>query len=148
MNLKREFEKLIEKKRSEILEAQKAIASAEAYIQAMLDAIKKLPKEDYVATPTVRPGSDVDKIRDVLLNACKPLHISEIIGALGREDDADTRAKLLVYWDGHKQRESFHKNRSEHFLAWLKPLLSSFLRNLANQKHRMRLIPLKRRDWQ
>lgn len=99
MNLRREFEKLIEKKRAEIIEAEKAVASAEAYIQAMLDAIKKLPKDE-VAAPPVRPGSDVEKIRDAILNAGKPLHISEIILALGRTDDAGTKAKIagLLGW--------------------------------------------------
>lgn len=99
MNLRREFEKLIEKKRAEIAEAQKAIASAESYIQAMLDAIKKLPKEDVAVSP-VRAGSDVEKIREVILAAGKPLHLSEIIVALGRPDDADSKAKVagLLGW--------------------------------------------------
>jgi hypothetical protein len=100
MNLRREFEKLIEKKRGEIVDAQKAIAAAEAYIQAMLDAIKKLPKEESALAPSVRPGSDVEKIRDAILNAGKPLHLSEIILALGRNDDADSKAKIagLLGW--------------------------------------------------
>lgn len=99
MNLRKEFEKLIEKKRTEIVEAQKAIDSAEAYIQAMLDAIRKLPKEDAVA-PAVKPGSDVEKVRDAILAAGKPLHLNEIIEALGRTADADTKAKIagLLGW--------------------------------------------------
>jgi len=99
MNLRREFEKLIEKKKVEIIEAQRAIASAEAYIQAMTDAIKKLPKDDAVA-PTVRPGSDVEKIRDVILSAGRPLHLSEIIESLGRQADPDAKAKVagLLGW--------------------------------------------------
>jgi len=100
MNLRKEFEKLIEKKRAEVADAQKAIAAAEAYIQAMGDAIKKLPKDDAPSLPPVRPGSDVEKIRDAILNAGKPLHISEIILALGRSDDADSKAKIagLLGW--------------------------------------------------
>ena len=100
MNLRREFEKLIEKKRAEIVEAEKSIASADAYIQAMSDAIKKLPKEDAAAAPLVRAGSDVEKIREAILGAGKALHISEIIQALGRTDDADSKAKIagLLGW--------------------------------------------------
>ena len=100
MNLRREFEKLIEKKRGEIIEAEKAISSAEAYIQAMTDAIKRLPKDEVSAAPPVRPGSDVEKIRDAILSAEKPLHISEIILALGRNDDAESKAKIagLLGW--------------------------------------------------
>jgi hypothetical protein len=98
MNLRKDFEKLIERKKIEIEVAQKAIASAEAYIQAMTDAIKKLPKDDIA--PPVRPGSDVEKVRDAILSAGKPLHISEIIAALGRNDDADSKAKVagLLGW--------------------------------------------------
>ena len=72
MNLKREFEKLIEKKRAEIVEAQRAIDSAQAYIQAMSDAIRKLPKDDAAGTPAVKPGSDVEKVRDAILAAGRP----------------------------------------------------------------------------
>ena len=59
------------------------------------------PLPEYeVAAPPVRPGSDVEKIRDAILNAGKPLHISEIILALGRSDDAGTKAKIagLLGW--------------------------------------------------
>ncbi len=100
MNLRREFEKLIEKKKVEIVDAQRAIASAEAYIQAMMDAIKKLPKDDGAQSSPVRPGSDVEKIRDAILSAGKPLHIGEIIVALGRNDDTDSKAKIagLLGW--------------------------------------------------
>ena len=64
----------------------------------MTDAIKKLPKDD--VAPPVRPGSDVEKVRDAILLAGKPLHISEIIAALGRNDDADSKAKVagLLGW--------------------------------------------------
>ena len=104
MNLRRDFEKLIEKKRFEIAEAQKAIMAAEAYIQAMTDALKKIPKEE--PTPTVRPGSDVEKIRDLILAAGKPLHVNEIIEGLGRSDDAASKAKIagLLGWYTSKGR--------------------------------------------
>ena len=99
MNLRKEFEKLIEKKKAEISEARRVIAAAEAYIQAMTDAIKKLPKDDSIA-PAVRPGSEVEKIRDAILAAGKPLHVNEIIAALGRSDEADAKTKIagLLGW--------------------------------------------------
>lgn len=100
MNLRKEFEKLIEKKRVEISEAQKAIDAGQAYIQAMVDAIKKLPKEDQTAVSPVRAGSEVEKIREVILQARRPLHLGEIIAALGRPDDAESKSKFagLLGW--------------------------------------------------
>lgn len=105
MNLRRDFEKLIEKKRAEIADAEKAITAAEAYIQAMTDALKKLPKDDSSA-PTVRPGSEVEKIRDAILAAGKPLHVNEIIESLGRPDDPAAKAKIagLLGWYTSKGR--------------------------------------------
>lgn len=99
MNLRREFEKLIEKKKAEIEAHRRDIAAAEAYIQAMNDALKKIPKDD-APGPPVRAGSDVDKIREAILQAGKPLHMSEIIVALGRLDDAETKNKIagLLGW--------------------------------------------------
>ncbi len=94
MNLRREFEKLIEKKKVEIIEHEKMIAAAEAYIQAMGDALKKVPKDDGSSPPPVRPGSDVEKIREAILLAGEPLHLNQIIAALGRPDDAETKAKV------------------------------------------------------
>ncbi len=100
MNLRREFEKLIEKKRVEIAEAQRAIDAGQAYIQAMVDAIKKLPKEDLASISPVRAGSEVEKVREVILQAGKPLHLGEIIAALGKPDDAESKAKIagLLGW--------------------------------------------------
>lgn len=100
MNLRREFEKLIEKKRTEIEDLKRSIAAAEAYIQAMNDALKKVPKDEPLAASPVRPGSDVDKIREAILHLGRPLHLSEIITALGRPDDAETKSKLagLLGW--------------------------------------------------
>lgn len=100
MNLRKEFEKLIEKKRVEITDAQRAIDAAQAYIQAMVDAIKKLPKEDQTAVSPVRAGSEVEKVREVILQAGRPLHLGEIIAALGRPEDAESKAKFagLLGW--------------------------------------------------
>jgi hypothetical protein len=105
MNLRKDFEKLIEKKRAEIGEAQRAMIAAEAYIQALTDALKKLPKEDQAA-PTVRPGSEVEKVRDAILAVGQPMHLNAIIEALGRSDDPDAKTKIagLLGWYTSKGR--------------------------------------------
>src|ERR1700743_1568933 len=105
MSLRREFEKLIEKKEAEVAEKQREVDAAKAYIQALQDAIKKLPRED--ASPvTLRPGTDAHKIQQVLLTAGKPLHITKIIEELGRADEKDIKTKIagILGWYVSKKK--------------------------------------------
>lgn len=72
-------------------------ASALSYIQALQDTLKALPREiseARSAEQVLRPGSAVAKARDVLQRAGKPMHITEILNAMGRDIDKESRLSL------------------------------------------------------
>lgn len=91
-----ELQKRVERKKNEIVSLEAQIRDARVYIQAMEDAIKLLPRElDEAAIDTaLRPGSNVAKAREALQAAGKPLHISDLLAALGKETGPDNRAAL------------------------------------------------------
>lgn len=96
MSLRSELEKRIEKKQFEIREYQDRIREASAYLQGLQDTLKLIPKEDEfgVQEVSLRHGSNVGKARDALRGAGKPLHITEILKALGQPTDKKHRLAL------------------------------------------------------
>ncbi len=74
----------IEQKEEEIQELESKIRENRAYVQALQDTLKMLPR-DGNQEKALRQGSDMAKARDAILAAGKPLHISEILTALGKE---------------------------------------------------------------
>lgn len=101
--------KQIEKKQAEIQrleddvrEAETKLREARAYVQALNDVLKTIPKEEKDANATTLPaavrelrhGSDVAKARDALLKAGAPLHISELLPAIGKPVNKQSRVSL------------------------------------------------------
>lgn len=91
-----ELQKRIERKKAEIASLEAQVRDAKVYIQAMEDAIKVLPREldDATIDTVLRPGSNVAKAREALQKAGKPMHILEILEAIGKETDPESRAAL------------------------------------------------------
>jgi len=96
MGLREEFQKRIDKKQQEIEELQSKMKEANAYLQALLDSMKLLPKDGNLVGPsqTLRPGTALAKARDAIKRAGHPLHISEILKALGKPQDKKNRISL------------------------------------------------------
>ena len=103
-----ELQKRIERKQLEIRELEKQLAAAHAYIEAMQDSLKLLPKDAGIsaAVPeqTLRPGSAVARAREAILKAGKPLHITEILKALDRPVDKNNRVSLSGSLSGYVKR--------------------------------------------
>lgn len=95
MSSRSKIEERIKRKEAEVVELDGKIREARAYIQAMQDVLKMLPRdEDTPADTILREGSGVAKARDAILEAGRPLHISKILAALGREMNNKNRANL------------------------------------------------------
>jgi hypothetical protein len=108
MRVRDEIQKRIEKKQQEIRELELQQAAANAYLQALQDSLRLLPKE---AAPeklgpeqTLRPGSAVAKSREAILKANKPLHVTEILKAIGRPVDKSNRVSLSGSLGGYAKR--------------------------------------------
>ena len=96
MGIRDDFQKRIDRKQQEISEFELKIREAKAYIQALQDSIRSLLKEAIIAAPTLtlRPGSSVYKARLAIKKSRKPMHITEILAALGLPNDKKHRLAL------------------------------------------------------
>jgi len=87
MNTRDQFQKLIDRKQQEINELEMQIEKAKAYMQALQDSMKFLPKENGQMQVVLRPGSALAKAQEIIRKAGKPLHISELLRALNEKPD-------------------------------------------------------------
>lgn len=103
MELRKELKRKIEKKQAEIqdwqaelLEVQTKVREARAYVAGLEETLKLLPRESpaEAASMALRPDSAVAKAREAILKAGKPLHINDILKALGKPINHDTKASL------------------------------------------------------
>jgi hypothetical protein len=110
MTVRGEVQKRIDKKRAEITEFEGQIRDAKIYIQAMEDALRLLPRDDpdgeqiLTSTTNLRPGSKVDKARTAIKSAGGPLHIIELLDALGIKNTQEKRAALAGSLSAYARR--------------------------------------------
>jgi hypothetical protein len=86
MGMKERLDDRIKRKDLEILELQTKIREAQAYIQALQEASRLLPKDEAKngkAEATLRPGGSAHKAFLILQESGKPMHITEIMKAIG-----------------------------------------------------------------
>jgi hypothetical protein len=102
MSFKGELEKKIEKKREEIAALERSLVVAQSYLQALQDTLKLIPKEpgDHSAQQ-LREGSDMAKARDLICEAGRPLHISELLKGLKKEETKEARLSLSGSLSGY-----------------------------------------------
>lgn len=101
------MEKEIEKQEANLVALRTQLTAAEAYIQAQRDMLKMLPKENDPARANqlvLRPGSEPAKVRDILKEDGKPMHISEILTKLGRPVNRETRSAISGALSGYVRR--------------------------------------------
>jgi len=87
MGIREKLEEKIKKKEQEIQEYENKIREAKAYLQALHDSIRLLPRKETIAEPPesiLRPGSNVAKTYALLKKEGRPLHITEILKGIGK----------------------------------------------------------------
>lgn len=97
MRIRKEFEKRIEKKQDEIASLEKQIGEARSYLQALQDSLKILPRDQVgiaSAADSLRPGSDMEKAREIIRKNGKPMYITDLLKALDKEDTKGNRLSL------------------------------------------------------
>lgn len=87
MNTRDQFQKLLDRKQQEINDLHFNIEKAKAYMQAIQDSMKLLPKESGQEQVVLRPGSALARVEEILRKAGKPLHITELLKALNEKPD-------------------------------------------------------------
>jgi hypothetical protein len=97
MDLREEIQKRIARKEEEIREYELQIREGKAYIQALSDTLRFLPKTPATLPDPdmlLRAGTAMAKARDAIKKAGRPLHISEILKAIGRPVDRANRGSI------------------------------------------------------
>jgi len=97
MGIRENFQKLIDKKQQEISQLELQAREAKAYIQALQDSMKFLPREGSSNTSSdhaLRPDSALAKARDAIKTAGTALPIAEILKAIGKPQDKKHRVSL------------------------------------------------------
>jgi hypothetical protein len=119
MRVREELQKRIEKKEQEIAMLQIQLREASAYLQALQDTLKLLPRDginDGGATELLRPGSAMWKAREAIQKAGAPLHINELLKALGKSSDKKSRVSLSGSIAGYARKgEVFVKTAPNTF---------------------------------
>src|SRR5450755_3787308 len=91
MAIREQLQKLLDRKQQEIKDLELQIEKAKAYVQALQDSMRFVPKDNGQSDASLRPGTALAKTRDLLRTFGKPLHITEILKALGEPIDKKHR---------------------------------------------------------
>jgi hypothetical protein len=104
MDLRTDIFKRIERKQAENREWMLKIRENNAYVQGLQDTLRVLSKDSSqspavsaapaAADRALRHGTALAKTREIIRSAGKPLHITEILKALGKPIDRKNRANL------------------------------------------------------
>ena len=96
MSLKAKFDERIRRKEQEIQEYETKIREAKAYLQALQDTIKLLPREvpNGSEASILRPGSNVGKTYELLKKKGEPMHINDILTGIGKGISKKERVSL------------------------------------------------------
>lgn len=94
MGAKESLQRLIDKKQAEIVDLEIRVREGKAYIQALQDSMKILPRDAGEEQPELRPNSALARTRDFIKNSGKPLHITEILKLLGKPSDKKNRVSI------------------------------------------------------
>lgn len=85
----------IRKKEAEIRSLEQKLQAARVYIQALMDVRREIEGDG----SELKPGSMVAMARDAIKRAGKPLHVDEILTAIGRpaESKSSLTGSLAAY---------------------------------------------------
>jgi len=95
MDIKKELDRRIERKKDEISLLEKQLAEANSYLSALEDTRKLLPRDAQCEPEkTLRAGSDLANVRDVLKKHGKPMHVEELLEKLGKPIAKNSKTSL------------------------------------------------------
>ena len=96
---------IIRKKEAEVQSLEDRLRAARIYLLALRDVLGALGKSAEGGDPGLRHGSSVAKARDAILRAGNPMHVSELLSALGKDVTKETRASLASSLAAYVRRD-------------------------------------------
>jgi hypothetical protein len=95
MGLREKFQKRIDEKLQEIASLHDRIRDLEVYVRAVEDTMRLLPRENQEnRSGDLRSGTNIHKAYEALRERGVPMHISDIVKAIGKPDEHDNRVAL------------------------------------------------------
>src|SRR6476646_645267 len=95
MNIREQFQRLLDRKQQEIMNLELQLEKARTYVEALQDSMRLLPRDASGASEaTLRPDTALARTRDILRSAGKPMHINELLKALGSPSDPKHKLSL------------------------------------------------------
>jgi hypothetical protein len=127
MGAREALKKLADRKAQEISSLQMQLAQAEAYLQAIQDSIRVLPREQEVGVEAtaLREGTAIAQARDVLKAAGRPLHILEILRQMGRAPNKQNRVSLSGSLAAYVRRNQVFRKTAPNTFALLDDFVTS-----------------------
>jgi hypothetical protein len=94
MHIREQFQRLLDRKEQEIRNLELELEKARTYAEALRDSMKLLPRDIPAGETNLRPDTTLAKTRDVLRKEGKPMHITDILKALGSPTDSKHKLSL------------------------------------------------------
>jgi hypothetical protein len=123
LNERKKIEDRIRKKEAEIQELEMQAREGRVYVQALQDVLKMLPKEardtesgSESASIALREGSLASQARDAILKLGRPVHVSELLAEIGKEDTRENKTSLSGTLAAYvRKREIFSRPAPNRF---------------------------------
>jgi hypothetical protein len=91
-------ESQLHKKEAEVLQLEEKLKAARVYVKALQDVLREFSRDtssvEAGSEVALRHGSSVAQARDVILARGTPIHIDDLLEALGKEITRETKASL------------------------------------------------------
>lgn len=101
MGAKESLQRLADRKSQEISDLERQIDMARAYLQAIQDSIKALPREPSIQASgedrslDLRPGTLLARAKEAIQKNGSPMHISALLDAIGIQNTKKARVSLV-----------------------------------------------------
>ena len=91
----KDIERKVKQKEEEVLKIREQLIRAEAYLEALQESLRLIQRTSSTSGGFgLRPGSLIDKVRKVLLESGKPMHVGELLQSIGKEVNKKNRSSL------------------------------------------------------
>jgi hypothetical protein len=107
MDFRQTLERRIESKRKEIADLEIKLREMFAYVRGLEDTLRLIDGEQEAVETNgrgTRADSDVGKAQSAIKKAGAPLHISDLLKAIGKPDDKRNRTSLVGTLGGYARR--------------------------------------------
>lgn len=101
MGARENLQRLADRKSQEIKDLERQIDMARAYLQAIQDSMKALPREPSIQpngddpSLDLRPGTLLARAKDAIQRSGSPMHITALLSAIGVENTKKARVSLV-----------------------------------------------------